>query len=103
MAVAPTPGPWLALYLDDSVTGGKPTWTVQCNEPDVLTVAHVYRGYGEPGEDEANARLIAAAPGLLAACESMLAHLVTTFPPYPPGESPHDKIRAAVSKATKGA
>lgn len=47
----------------------------------------------------ANARLIAAAPDLLAACEAMTEHLSTTFPPYGTGQSPYDKIRAAIAKA----
>lgn len=34
---------------------------------------------------------------LLAACEAVDNHLKTTFPPYAPGESPFDLVRAALA------
>ena len=34
---------------------------------------------------------------LLVACLAVQAHLSTTFPPYPPGDSPYDKVRAAIA------
>lgn len=67
---AATPGPW-GCFDYGSYTG---YWNVDCNLPDVLTVATLgksHSGYGKPGESEANARFIAAArqdvPDLLAA------------------------------------
>lgn len=53
------------------------------------------------GEKEANARLIAAAPDLLEACEKAL----DLFPHYPEGSAGEEitsLIKAAITKAYKG-
>ena len=50
-----TPGPWEAKRGED------PQWNVWAEKQAVACTAH--------GNDEANARLIAAAPDLLATCE----------------------------------
>ena len=65
MTASHTPGPWgiAKSYIEDVIairTDGKDEG--QC-------LAQVLRGSGEEGEDEANARLIAAAPSLLRALE----------------------------------
>lgn len=57
---AATEGPWDAIYYDHTVTK-HPNWEVDCNLPDVLTIADMGGGYGRNGESEANARFIAAA------------------------------------------
>ena len=63
-----TPGPWRAYGF--MITGGDFRQVAECNMP-----------VGTPGreedatvdEDQANARLIAAAPDLLAACEMLIS------------------------------
>lgn len=63
-----TPGPWKAYGF--MITGGDFRQVADCNMP-----------VGTPGreedatvdEDQANARLIAAAPDLLAACEMLIS------------------------------
>jgi hypothetical protein len=45
------------------------------------------------------AELLRQRDELLAACEAVEAHLVTTFPPYPPELSPFDKVRVALDMA----
>lgn len=93
-AASYTPGPW-AHYFDDSM-----------GEHSVATSGHSrlianVRGH----EADANARLIAAAPELLAACTHILAklELLRTVPGIS-GEDA-DILRAAIAKATgtKGA
>ena len=104
-----TPGPWtLAMHsegdetLDVIVDGSecfehgitRAIWIAQC---DAACLA------GEPGMNEANAWLIAAAPDLLAACEAVLA--VMTGPEYggAPGTIEAARLaRAAIAKATAG-
>lgn len=65
-----TPGPW-------GVCPTSETAPYEVTAPDVgrtLHVAKVYKTQPQPCEtDKANARLIAAAPDLLAACQNMLA------------------------------
>lgn len=58
---AATAGPWVAIYYGPEVAR-EPGWSVDCNQPDVLSVANVFRGYGNRGEDAANAAFIANAP-----------------------------------------
>src|SRR5688572_2054260 len=59
------------------------------NDPDIGTLAQdAYRV--ADAMLAVRAGIQAAAPLLLAACEAHAAHLVTTFPPYAPGESPMD-------------
>lgn len=77
LADAATPGPWLGIYWDENVTFGQPWWLVECNPPDVLTVARVYPG--TLGNEPADAAFIAASreavPALLGAYERLLADL----------------------------
>lgn len=66
MATQHTPGPWEMHYDHDGYTVNKET-----HEYDGLSayIARVFDDVGDPGEEEgeANARLIAAAPDMLAA------------------------------------
>lgn len=50
---------------------------------------------------EDNVRLRAVDAELVGACRAVTEHLSTTFPPYPKGESPFDKVRAALARATE--
>ncbi len=61
-----TPGPW-ALHADHAINGGHQIWGDGCLVADVAT--------------DANARLIAAAPDLLAALEGCRAALATLSGP----------------------
>jgi hypothetical protein len=47
----------------------------------------------------AHEALAASHARLQAAAKAVEAHLVSTFPPYPAGESPFDKLRAAIRSA----
>jgi hypothetical protein len=54
------------------------------------------------GEGQANARLIAAAPTMLAACMSALRALEDNLQPGPMDEDAKEGLRAAIAKATGG-
>lgn len=49
-----------------------------------------------------NERLRGVADELAKALHAVNNHLHTTFPPYPTGQSPHDKVRAALAKYEGG-
>jgi hypothetical protein len=68
-----TPGPWTYGRMDELNHGSEYSWV----SGPVGCIAHVYPDR-EPTNDLANARLIAAAPELLAACKLALEHLVIT-------------------------
>ena len=100
-----TPGPWL-LAGDD----GKSDATAYARTPVNQNPLYIARVYGEgvlasssPGTEErkANARLIAAAPDLLAACKAALS-LVESLP-YDPTDRQtlriNDQIADAIAKA----
>ncbi len=66
-----TPGPWVALWANDYLTGNQP---VEIAAPTGHPIAEVVRVDPAAGGDHtANARLIAAAPELLAACMAFVA------------------------------
>lgn len=70
MSAQHTPGPWAALpWRRHSPT----TIVKQVNGVHVMTIADL-QGDGFDPETLANARLIAAAPELLALCKAVLAH-----------------------------
>jgi hypothetical protein len=67
-----TPGPWTLTELPLSNDGDlEPSFRIEGETTLFLTVSPCSDGY-RPGENEANARLIAAAPDLLAVLERLL-------------------------------
>ncbi len=64
-----TPGPW-QFYADTPSTD--PNWHIVTNENRTRVIANVHID-PENKTDTANARLIAAAPGLLQACKDYVA------------------------------
>ena len=88
--VGHTPGPW-----DLDIEGSK--WFI--DGADELTVAYLDReGFREKGEIEANARLIAAAPELLAACKSALRALEDNLDPGPMDSDAKTALRLVIAK-----
>lgn len=91
-----TPGPWSAAVCDDGYamvhTGG-----------DVICNVDFNHAPNEPA-DLANARLVAAAPDLFAACKALLTDLTSPFPREALvmasiGEGSIPQARAALAKA----
>ena len=64
-----TPGPWMCEQCD-----GAPSWEVMTDCKHHMHICYC-RGDRKRSEIEANARLIAAAPQLLAACEAASEHV----------------------------
>ena len=96
---AHTPGPWVAcdpeLWRDDPVV----VYTDPGDDGNTVEVCEVYSDPASLAERDANIRLIAAAPDLLAACEDLLRRFGFTD-----WQSVHDaavieSARAAVAKA----
>lgn len=85
-----TPGPW--VYRDEEIH-------TEDGQVHVVCFGHGYGDYGGigGGDEQANAHLIAAAPDLLAALETIVAHIPAT-------ELDHwnvlDVIDRAIAKAT---
>lgn len=103
MTAQHTPGPW---HFSENLRGG----AFEIREPDsdaiiadIVDGAHVSSDDGDPEIDwetqEANARLIAAAPELLAALEDVCGYCA---PLSPRGKAAIDEARAIIAKA-KGA
>jgi len=87
-----TPGPWKAVLVEGHRLGGRNGAArydvLAMNPPDFVADRLT----------EANARLIAAAPDLLAACRAVLECLGRTLAPdYLP--EPRELLRAAIAKA----
>ncbi len=86
---AHTPGPWTARMLDD------PQWVVASSGPLVCNTLH--------GNDEANARLIAAAPEMLDAARMAVKELEWFLSKAGPGSysatGTLEQLRAAIAKA----
>ena len=104
-----TPGPWVTLT--GFTNYGHPAFSVATDEDDPWFICSGIFGCDENNlgtdiENKANARLIAAAPDLLAACEAALAVVgVSCRPPggCTPGESTARKqLAAAIKKALEG-
>lgn len=86
-----TPGPW--FHYDDRSSTERHEIVAMGK-----TVARVYCTNGCEAEDKANARLIAAAPDLLEACEAMLEEMQVWETEQ--GEHPAATLaRAAIAKA----
>lgn len=84
-----TPGPWQA-YADLPST--EPNWHIVTNESRMRVVANVHI---EPGNavDEANARLIVAAPDLLASLSACVGYLLNAKIDLETGASKATAIR----------
>lgn len=104
MSYKHTPGPWETCYwLDDefSVAQDSPAFTRVC------VMSYVVKKGNAPNEEmDANARLIAAAPELLEALQSLIAVEPTAsgckaFELMVTGKD-MDRARAAIAKATGG-
>ena len=71
-----TPGPWrwsLFSVVTDAPVSANRTYGYGCSDNFICDLDDgEYHNYSDSGEMEANAQLIAAAPDLLAVCESML-------------------------------
>ena len=87
-----TPGLWTAEAKD--LGGEVPSWRVY-NDPEGQEVARVHRWNGK--EDEANARLIAAAPDLLDALTDLIGGCGKEGDLF--SSTAMDKARAAIEKA----
>jgi len=89
-----TPGPWFTsrphqtIYIEARIGGGM-----------LQEVGAIGPTEGGPRQQEANARLIAAAPELLEALQGLLAgeEIATSLEDY---AAASEKARAAISKAT---
>lgn len=68
-----TEGPWyLQHHITQDGSGGTKRWKILAGKDRSIQIASL-KGWDD--EDEANARLIAAAPDLLAACEEALVRV----------------------------
>lgn len=89
MTTKHTPGPWTAAGHGQVIAHARlPAWR---------TLADVYGVHGDEEQADADARLIAAAPDLLAACE----HVRDTIREFLPTVMSEDltAIEAAIAKA----
>lgn len=97
-----TPGPWHAMPFGYDAVTGMPGESIY--GPDNKRVAEILFGpLKELREHEANARLIAAAPELLAALQSLLDEIDRTAIPLSPhlwrGSKVPTQARAAILRA----
>jgi hypothetical protein len=100
-----TPGPWLADFHNEEIAGGRFVTYVRGGNQlvPIAAVPTGVEGYGRE-EGRANARVIAAAPDLLAACEYQ-EHIQSTAFKGDPAEAiakVREMRRAAIAKATGG-
>jgi hypothetical protein len=72
-----TPGPWVARVFPTAAGGRNSTWILDAiPDQDGKVIANAICQTAASNDDQAaNARLIAAAPDLLAACRAFLAQL----------------------------
>ena len=89
-----TPGPWILDQVELSIHGQDGTFIATVELPP-LCPSNV------TDTMEANARLITAAPELLAACKHLLALLESPSPNRPGGVS-RTILREAIAKAERG-
>ena len=86
-----TPGPW---KTEQRTTKGEFVTETHIVASDGSHIAEV-----SPCQIEENARLIAAAPDLLGACNAALVAIDSIMPPEERGDSASDKLRAAIARA----
>jgi len=98
-----TPGPW---HFDERQAGTGDTGSVEALTPDGKMVTReictVLFDDDDPSEDAANARLIAAAPALLAACKAVaekLDYIQMLWGKERITDGIADAVRSAISKA----
>lgn len=92
-----TPGPW---HTEDSrnvpgIDMGLCDHNFQVVSEDGYWLANINKGILQ---DEANAKLIAAAPLLLESCQNLIKHLEFCYPGHDPEV---EKVKAAIKKATE--
>lgn len=91
-----TAGPW--MLNKNSITG---PWIIEAGD---LRIASSHPVSDDNGEEDANARLIAAAPDLLDAARTALASAEEYAKEYPTGQDAMvaEILRDAITKATGG-
>jgi hypothetical protein len=98
-----TPGPWVSRDVGDDQDADFGQWVVEIPETAGNTVIRLWFGDMESntGEDIANARIVAASPDLLAACEAIYRVAEDAFLPGPVhiSISERDQLRDAIAKA----
>lgn len=89
-----TPGPWRI----ERVATLKSEWSIddEYGEPIAITMPRL-----DEDQEDANARLIAAAPDLLAALEMLADHAPSVFAGFRPADA-YEQARAAIAKAKGG-
>lgn len=94
-----TPGPWKAVGYSPG------WWQIEGPEGEQIADVNYSDGADEPTlyPEEANARLIAAAPALYEACKTMLASLDGPPTAFAAMLSAHRKLEAAVKLVEKSA
>jgi hypothetical protein len=95
-----TPGPWITDTSHSHEWEGITIWN-EPSDPDGIwttVIAHVVPDQHE--EHEANAKLIAAAPDLLAACKKML-NLLESEPATYIYRAHKEMVKSAIAKATE--
>jgi hypothetical protein len=103
-----TPGPWHTLCKSTNLEGREPRITVAGgSRPEAFGGQVAVVGWKDQSteEAEANARLIAAAPDLLAACEESLRlmdAMAGLGGPFHPNDFAGNKLRAAIAAAREG-
>lgn len=94
-----TPGPW---HFDERQAGTGDTGSVEALTPDGKMVTReictVLFDDDDPSEDAANARLIAAAPALLAACKAVAEWFGASSPE---DEAVLKQVHAAIDQAER--
>lgn len=95
-----TPGPWLVSRGKYDEHRGYPHGTVRHNGIIICGLPPVDRLPRREGEEAANARLIAAAPALLAACEALCEAIYgRDFERLQDDDDEGDDMRATIAKA----
>lgn len=97
MSMKPTPGPWLVLPEEDDKPYLRIRGTAPVRRYKIANVMRPHPYCEEDDESRANANLIAAAPDLLAALQTLVVHFRPTI--YSPeGDRMLRDARAAINK-----